>query len=134
MPFVWWKKIPDLIPTHFGLSGKVDDWGGKGSLWLLPGIGAGLYALITFVSRFPHTFNYPWPITPTNAEKQYHIGRMMINFIKVETVWLFVYLDWNIIQVAMSKSTGIGISFLPIVIIVVILTICLGIYYGNKAK
>ncbi|AFQ43535.1 hypothetical protein Desmer_1543 [Desulfosporosinus meridiei DSM 13257] len=156
MPFLWWGKTPDLFPTNFGMSGKVD-WEGKGSLVLLTGIGIGLYVLLTYISRFPNMVNHLWVITPINAEKQYRIRRLTINCIKVESVWLFVYLTWNTIQVAMSKAIGeemkllnqknsmhavafvykealFGIEFLPIVFLVMVVTICAGVYYGNKAK
>ena len=27
-----WSTIPDIVPTHFGLSGQANAWGGKESL------------------------------------------------------------------------------------------------------
>jgi len=27
---VLWSKIPDIVPTHFGLSGQANAWGGEG--------------------------------------------------------------------------------------------------------
>ena len=26
-----WSKIPDIVPTHFGISGQANAWGNKGS-------------------------------------------------------------------------------------------------------
>ncbi|WP_088224902.1 hypothetical protein [Desulfosporosinus sp. FKB] len=155
MPFVWWGKTPDLLPTNVGMSGKVD-WEGKGYLWLLTGVGIALYVFLTYICIFPNMVNRLWVITSINAEKQYHIRRMTINCIKVETVWLFVYLTWNTIKVAESKVIGeeikllnqnntmhigaiyfkplFGIEFLPMMFVIMAVTICVGLYYGNKAK
>ncbi|MEY2793438.1 MAG: hypothetical protein RJA76_1430 [Bacteroidota bacterium] len=34
--------LPDQIPTHFGIDGKPDAWGGKNSIFLAPGILGGV--------------------------------------------------------------------------------------------
>lgn len=31
-----WKDLPGQVPTHFGISGKPDDWSGRSALLLLP--------------------------------------------------------------------------------------------------
>ena len=35
LPVVMWKHIPNIIPTHFGPSGRADAWGEKSSLVLV---------------------------------------------------------------------------------------------------
>lgn len=129
-----WSELPDKIPSHFGASGLPDAWGSKLSVWFLPGMGVGLYALLTIVSRFPHTFNYLWAVTEENAEKQYQIARTMVGALKAEVIWLFVYMEFAIIQVAMGKTNGIGVVFLPITLIVVFGTIFLCLIKGYKAR
>ena len=59
MLVITWPQIPNTVPTHFGASGIADSWGSKMSLLLLPTIVIFLYVMLTVVSRFPHTFNYP---------------------------------------------------------------------------
>lgn len=34
-----WPKMPDIIPTHFGIDGRADGWGGKTSWLFLWGVG-----------------------------------------------------------------------------------------------
>ena len=75
-----WGTVPDRIPTHFDPSGLPDSWGGKESLILLPMAVIFLYSLLTVVSRFPHTFNYPWKITEENAKAQYLNARYLLVF------------------------------------------------------
>jgi len=99
-----WKNTPEQIPSHFGPSGRPDAWGGKGSLALLPILGLMIYLLITVVSRFPSAFNYPCKITEENAKVQYQLGRYLLVLLKVEIIWLFIYIEWKTIQVAIGKA------------------------------
>ncbi|NLL53485.1 MAG: DUF1648 domain-containing protein [Peptococcaceae bacterium] len=122
------------MPSHFGSSGIPDAWSSKLSIWLLPGIGAGLYLLLTIVSKFPHTFNFPWAVTEENAERQYLIGRTMVISLKAELIWLFAYIEFSTIQVAMGKSNGLGKAFLPITLIIVFGTIVICLVKGYKAR
>lgn len=129
-----WPELPDQIPSHFGASGLPDAWSRKLSIWSLPGIGAGLYLLLTIVSKFPHTFNFPWAVTEENAERQYQIGRTMVVSLKAELTWLFTYIEFGVIQVAMGKTNGLGMLFLPITLIIVFGTIAICLFKGYKAR
>jgi hypothetical protein len=122
-----WPLLPDNIPHHFGGSGKPDAWGGKWILWLLPGISLVLYIGLTILSRYPHIYNYPWPITEKNAAAQYHLARIMIGALKAEIVLIFIYIQQQTIQVALGKVEGLGIAFLPIFLILIFGTV--GIYF-----
>lgn len=129
-----WKYIPNTVPTHFSASGIVDSWGNKWSLMTLPCVGILFYVLLTIVSKFPHIFNYPWPITEDNVQSQYRIGRLMIISLKAEMVWLFTYLEWQSIQVSIGKAQGLGIAFLPIMFLVIFGTMGVLIYKAYKAR
>ena len=129
-----WPELPDKIPSHFGASGTPDAWGSKTSVWFLTGTGVGLYALLTIVSRFPHTFNFLWAITEENAERQYQIARTMVGGLKAEIIWLFVYMEFGMIQVAMGKTDGLGVIFVPITLVVVFGTIFLCLLKGYIAR
>ncbi|WP_071593339.1 DUF1648 domain-containing protein [Kamptonema formosum] len=74
LPVQSWKALPPVIPVHFGLSGMPDGWGAKAILWLFPALSAAIYMGLTVLSRFPHTFNYPVPITSENAARQYRLA------------------------------------------------------------
>ncbi|HCZ36828.1 MAG TPA: hypothetical protein DHV26_12980, partial [Cytophagales bacterium] len=68
------ETTPDQIPTHYDHTGTPTTSGSKNSLWLLVAINTSLYVLITVVSRFPHSFNYPIEITSQNAERKYTLA------------------------------------------------------------
>lgn len=111
---VYWPRLPEQIPSHFGGSGLPDDYDSKSFLFFMPGIGLFLYALLTVVSQFPQSFNLPWTITEENAVRQYQIARKMIGFLKLEMIWLFGYIEFGTIQVALGNMSGLGVAFLPL--------------------
>ena len=77
----FWAVLPDRIPIHFGYRGLADAWGDKVTIWILPAVAAIIFAVLTAVSRYRHTFNYPVPINSENARRQYLLGRALV-------VWL----------------------------------------------
>ena len=57
---VWgYFALPAIIPTHFDASGVPNAYGGKESLLILPIISICLAVSLTFLSRYPHIYNYP---------------------------------------------------------------------------
>jgi uncharacterized membrane protein len=113
-----YNDLPNRIPSHFGFSGQVDGWGGKGGLIVLLIANMGLYVSLTVLGIFPHTFNYLCEITDDNAEFQYTNARTLIRLVKTEISLMLSYLLCITILVAKGKAEGVGIAFLPIVLIV----------------
>jgi len=91
-----WSILPDRFPQHFGASGEPDAWGGK----FLPTITIFMFGMMTFISRYPHIYNYPWKSTEENIEAQYLNARTMITWLKTGIVFIFTYINWRSIQVA----------------------------------
>lgn len=127
MPALFWSSLPARVPTHFGVSGVVDAWGDKRSILILPAVSLVLYALLTIANRYPHKFNYAWPITPQNAERQYKLAHSLLIWLKMEVMLLFAYLEWTTIGTALDQTAGLGIAFLPLVLVAIFGTI--GIYF-----
>jgi len=102
-------EMPDIVPArapvHVGFSGRPDRWGSASELMLVPVIGIVLYAGLFLVSRIPHHYNYPFPITKENAPAQYTLARRLIFALQAILVWLFAGLMWGTIQVATGART-----------------------------
>ena len=129
-----WERIPDSIPTHFGASGKPNDWGSKYTLLLLPSILIIIYSGFTILSHYPHIYNYPFRITEENAARQYLLARTFICSLKLEIILLFTFIEWKTIQVALGYSEGLGLTFLPISLIVIFGTIGIYFWLAYKAR
>jgi uncharacterized membrane protein len=110
----YFPQLPETIPTHFNSSGQPDGYSSKSSFWILPGLSVFVYILLTVVNRFPHKFNYLVTITPHNALKQYTMGTRMIRLLKMIIVWMFLYINFAIIQSADPQAKGLGLWFLPV--------------------
>lgn len=125
--FINWGDLPNRVPRHFNAAGEVDGWGGKGFMWFLPVMGAFLFALMSFISRFPHTFNYPVKVTMENAPRLYHAARQLILALKFEIVVLFSFISWKMVQIAYGRG-GLGPWFIILFIIVILGTLGVSIF------
>jgi uncharacterized membrane protein len=132
--FIEWNVLPDKIPTHFGALGNPDGWGSKSTLFMLPCISTALSILLSVVSYFPNLANFPWPITEANAVAQYRNIRSMLAWLKLEIVWIFVYLEWGTIQVAQRNKEGLNPTFLFLTLAIIAITIAMHLIKGYKSR
>ncbi len=129
---VWgWLTLPAIIPTHYGISGAPNAYGGKEVLLIVPIISICLAVLLTFMSRYPHHFNYAWPITAENAPRQYSLVRLFLRWITLEIAWMLCGLQWIAIQAAHGPPGGpillIPLAIAPVVIVTGIIYICIAV-------
>jgi uncharacterized membrane protein len=121
--WVWtgtsYSSLPDSIPTHFNAAGEADGFGRKASIIGLPLISTLLYFGLTVLNRVPHIFNFPTPITPDNALKQYTNATRMIRFLKLILVLVFAGISFQTIQQANGTGEGLGLWFLPLTLVLV---------------
>src|SRR5580658_3458247 len=99
------EKLPERIPTHFDISGQPNAWGPPGFLWFLPLVAAGLYVLLTVLGSIRYRrYNLPVAVTEANLPFIQEQTILMVAWVKCETLCLFVYLQWAIIQSARDGS------------------------------
>lgn len=103
-----WADLPARIPTHFGANGAPNAWGGKASVLIGPVVSLVIYIGMTVLARYPHLYNYPKRFSADNAERMYRLGRGLIVWLKTELVWLFTWLMWATISVALGHAAGLG--------------------------
>lgn len=131
LPAFHWSTLPERVPSHFGVSGQADAWSARGFVWFLPAVTVFVHLLLTVVSLIPpRYYNYPWRITAENAPRQVRIARRLLCVLKAELVWLFVYLTWQTIRVALGQVSGLHSAFLPVTLAVVFGTV---LYYFVRA-
>lgn len=122
-----WQKLPQQIPVHFNFSGNPDSWGNKLTILLFPIISVVLYTTITIVIRYPHTFNYLWPITSENAARQYRLACDLMLWLKAEVIWLLAYLEWQSIRIGLGQAQSLGVAFAPVFLLLIFASV--GIYF-----
>ena len=117
------EKLPARIPTHFGADGQPNGWGGPESLWLLPIVGTMIALLMSAVTRFPQSFNYPVRVTRENQERLKELALGMIAWLRLEVLCLFAWIEWATIESARHARLGLPPSLLLVSIFVVFGTI-----------
>jgi uncharacterized membrane protein len=110
------NKLPDIIATHFDLSGKPNDYGSKYTIWLLPVIITFVYVSIFSLNRKPHKFNYLITITELNAYKQYKLASRMMRVILFNITIMFAYITFKEIDGAYTKSSALEWWFIPLLL------------------
>src|SRR5581483_8334450 len=94
LPVLFWAKLPDVVPSHFDAQGIANGFSPRGIVWALALFAAGSYAAMTVMARFPHTFNYIWPISEKNAAKQYVLARKFLAVMKMQVSLLLLFVVW----------------------------------------
>jgi hypothetical protein len=44
----------------------------------------------------------------------------MVGWVKVELVWVFAWINWTMVSVAMGRSAGLGLWFLPVTLVAIL--------------
>lgn len=121
--FQYLPNLPDIVPTHYNFSGQIDSWGSKYTLAILPGAALFVFLMLTILERYPHVYNYPFPLTQKNVRTQYALSRSLLIWMKFEIVYFFIYIEWKTIQAALGMAKGLGPEFLFLFIGTIMATI-----------
>ena len=114
LPLYYFDQLPNEIPSHYGASGKPDEYSEKGIIWTLPIVGVILYLGIFWLNKYPHIFNYPQQITEGNALRLYTVATKIIRFLNTQMSIAFAYLTYSTIQTSLGRQDGISSHFLLI--------------------
>ena len=117
------NPLPERIPTHFNAMGEPNAWGSPSTLWLLPAVAAFVFLLISLVSLFPGSFNFPVRSTPVSRPRLVALTIRMMAWVKVELVCLFLYIQWSIIQSVRGGRAALSPVIVPIFLVAVFATI-----------
>lgn len=128
---LYYSKLPDHIPVHFNAAGEPDRFGNKKTIMILPILGIITVIGMHFLSKIPHTYNYLVEITEQNAHYQYQKASRLMAAINAIITWMFSYILWASIQVALGNWNGLGSAFLVLSMLVLFITI---FYYILQSK
>ncbi len=118
--FLWvativiWFTLPLTIPVHFNLKNEPDRWDDKAYIFVMPFIASLLYALLSFVNKYPQSFNYIKPVTEGNAERLYTMGTRLLRLVKLMIIIGFVVDTAN--DLIIAKNPAFHDTFLSTVL------------------
>ena len=90
--------------------------------------------LLTLLVRVPHLYNYPWPITPQNAARQYLAARRLILALRVLVVLVFLELLAGTTSVALGRSLSLGPWSMPALLSCLGLTLISYVAAARRAR
>lgn len=132
--FVYYNKLPDVIPTHFNAEGKADNYGNKISVIILPLVALFINLLFSVLTFIPHVINYSVKITEENAVRQYTLVARLLRLFKCLINILFLYISYTTIQAAFNKEVMLGKYFLPFILFFTIAPTITYIFISYKKK
>jgi len=117
-----YAALPDTIPTHFNGQGIADDWGSKSTLFIILGLNAFIYILLTTlniwfaVAKDPRTLiNLPAKRKAALSERQIETLRVTLNrylfLLKILMQGLFAYILYITIEIAEERADRLGSLF-----------------------
>lgn len=117
--------MPETIPIHFNLQGQPDDYGSKGTIFLLPVVCVFTMGMMYFILKSPsmQKFNYPRKVKPENQEKFRLLSLRLIRMIMVTVGILFLALTMEIWLIATGVLRPLGSWFFVLLLLLVFLPI-----------
>ncbi len=128
----YWPRLPAEVPQHFNSRGEVNGWGSRGLVPFLPALSLVLVAGLTWLMRYPHLYNYLWPITEENARRQYQLANQMLAAITAVTSFMFAMLSWGICRIAVGESESMAPYLMPVMMVLLFGSI--GVYFARAHR
>lgn len=132
--YLHYPELSDQIPTHYNAAGKVDQYGSKLKIWLLPGIGFIALLSMAILNRYPQLHNHNVKITEQNAYKYYRFSTRLVRFSSLFVIIVFSIIQYITIQKGIGNAAELGAWFLPYILIAGIGFTVISVIYKYKLK
>ena len=96
-----WDTLPEVIPTHFGVTGRPNRWGGRWQAWILPFLALGLYAMLSFM-----TGTWEWAL---GRQPELPRGMELPVLMKPIMDLMMAYLSRATVRVARKEAEGLNL-------------------------
>lgn len=115
-----YSALPEKIPIHYNAAGEVDHLGSRATIVTLPLIATILFFGMTLLTRYPHVFNYPVNITPSNAGRHYKNSTRLLRYLKTVLPLIFLVILLQTIRIAGREATQLNVWFLPVLVLLIL--------------
>ncbi len=121
---IYWRQLPDQVPSHFGLDGMPDRFGGRGTFVVVAAVCVGMYLWTGVLTRvMARHRNTDRPVSLLTAQRGRTLTSMARAFVTLVLAWTL----WGGIQVALGHQKGLGAWLVPAVVVFLIMLILMGI-------
>ncbi|WP_419869711.1 DUF1648 domain-containing protein [Chryseobacterium sp. CT-SW4] len=124
-----YSDLPDIIPTHFDLHGKVDGQGHKRIIWFLPAIATFIFLLFVSLSRMPDS---PMLNVPDELRKKEPLGIMLFSMLIPLQLLLGSIIIESISVVQGREKSLSNFPFVLIVLLFLVIGINIFIIYKKR--
>lgn len=128
LPLVFWSKIPNVIPTHYGASGMSDAYSDKGTLILLFFVVAMLMGVMNIAIYFVKTSATSKYATEAEKSEMDTVYPMIV-FMNLAVQIMFAY-----IMVCCVTSRNLGVLFMPVTLIATFAPVVYFLYKKGKTS
>jgi uncharacterized membrane protein len=108
-----WSMLPERIPTHFGVSGNPNGWGGKIMLLLLLAATVVVAVVLTVAESYQRLINIPMSLDRDSPEVR-RLLRSMVIAMKAVITLTFVWIADLTMRTAVGEANGLGRAFAPV--------------------
>lgn len=131
LPLVNFSSLPAEVPTHFGVNGEPDAYGGRLSVFQLAAVASAAWVLVLLTRRRGSFTRLPVALTEENHLWVGTLTRQFLTAVGTAVVIMFAGLQLQTLRVAMGTARGAGPVFGVVMIAVVL---ALGVAYMVAAN
>ncbi|SEF76986.1 Protein of unknown function [Halpernia humi] len=125
------NSLPDIIPTHFNLSGKPDSFSNKNFIFFLMPIGFMIFLTLFFTSKNPES---PFLNLPKDIKENKLATFLVLSVINCVFSLIFADLFYESYLVAMSKRTELSGNILYLLGALLLIIILINIFSKKIGK
>lgn len=111
-PILAWSVLPEQVPIRFGWDGEPIAFAHRATVWILPVLGAILFAIIEALARVPHIHNYGKRLTPENKDRLYAASSRLLREVNVADTLVFNIVVYSVVTPAFTLPAWPFLFFL----------------------
>lgn len=123
--------LPDVIPIHFGITGKADSFGSKNTIGFEILIMSLCFALTQYTAKHPDS---PLLNMPKAVKENTPLAQFFVQMLSTLVMLLFADISYESVQIALGKQMGISFIALGITGLVLVAAISVSVYGARWKK
>ncbi len=114
------SHLPEIIPSHAGISGEIDGYSSRISVFFIPVLTTITFVTLMILGRYPHVYNYPLEVTEETAPRVYAFSMRMVKTLNFIVALMFFFTEYMIIRMAYGDDAGFALWMIIAFVLVMI--------------